>query len=162
MGTLGGGGKMTKDHQFAILYPLVVGVGAVACTIFIHALALAATVNFVRHERRLGRAGAGALIDLAIVALVVSFAFVAHLLEIAVWAVLFLLCGEFPEFGTAYYHSAVNYTTLGYGDVIMTPSWRLLGPLEAANGALMFGVSTAIIFAVMQRLIEARFMDLRD
>jgi len=162
MGTLGGGGKMTKDHQFAILYPLVVGVGAVACTIFIHALALAATVNFVRHERRLGRAGAGALIDLAIVALVVSFAFVAHLLEIAVWAVLFLLCGEFPEFGTAYYHSAVNYTTLGYGDVIMTPSWRLLGPLEAANGALMFGVSTAIIFAVLQRLIEDRFVDLRD
>jgi hypothetical protein len=44
----------------------------------------------------------------------------------------------------------------------MTPSWRLLGPLEAANGALMFGVSTAIIFAVMQRLIEARFVDLRD
>jgi hypothetical protein len=44
----------------------------------------------------------------------------------------------------------------------MTPSWRLLGPLEAANGMLMFGVSTAIIFAVMQRLIEARFVDLRD
>ena len=95
-------------------------------------------------------------------ALVVAFAFVAHLLEIAVWAVVFLLCGEFPEFGTAYYHSAVNYTTLGYGDVIMTPSWRLLGPLEAANGALMFGVSTAIIFAVLLRLVEARFVDLRD
>jgi hypothetical protein len=44
----------------------------------------------------------------------------------------------------------------------MTPSWRLLGPLEAANGALMVGVSTAIIFAVMQWLIEARFVDLRD
>jgi hypothetical protein len=99
---------------------------------------------------------------MAIVALVISFVFVAHLLEIAVWAVLFLLCGEFPEFGAAYYHSAVNYTTLGYGDVIMTPLWRLLGPLEAANGMLMFGVSIAIIFAVMQRLIEARFVDLKD
>jgi hypothetical protein len=44
----------------------------------------------------------------------------------------------------------------------MTPSWRLLGPLEAANGVLMFGVSTAIIFAVTQRLIEVRFVDLRD
>jgi hypothetical protein len=93
---------------------------------------------------------------------VVAFAFVAHLLEIAVWAVVFLLCGEFPAFGTASYHSAVNYTTLGYGDVIMTPSWRLLGPLEATNGALMFGVSTAIIFAVLLRLVEARFVDLRD
>ena len=152
---------MTQNHQFAIMLPLVVGVGAVACTIFVHALALAATVNFVRHERRLGRAGAGALIDLAIVALAISFAFVAHLIEIALWAVLLIICGEFREFGNAFYHSAVNYTTLGYGDLLLTPSWRLLGPLEATNGALMFGVSTAMVFAVIQRLLLARFEDLR-
>ena len=153
---------MTQNHQFAILYPLVVGAGAVTCTIFVHALALAATVNLFRHARRLGRAGAGALIDLAIVALAISFAFVAHLMAMALWAVLFVICGEFQEFGNAYYHSAVNYTTLGYGDLLLTPSWRLLGPLEAANGALMFGVSTATVFAVIQRLIRARFEDLRD
>ena len=153
---------MTQNHQFAILYPLVVGGGAVACTIFVHALALAATVNFVRHERRLGRAGAGALIDLAIVALAVSFAFVAHLIEIALWAVLLVICGEFQEFGIAYYCSAVNYTTLGYGDVLLTTSWRLLGPLEATNGALMFGVSAAMVFAVIQRLVLTRFEDLRN
>ena len=86
----------------------------------------------------------------------------AHLIDIAIWAVLFLVCGEFSDFGTAYYHSAVNYTTLGYGDLIMTPSWRMLGPLEAANGMLTFGVSTAIIFAVIHRLIQTRFADLRD
>jgi hypothetical protein len=44
----------------------------------------------------------------------------------------------------------------------MSPAWRLLGPLEAANGMLMFGVSTAMVFAVIQRLIEARFADLKD
>jgi hypothetical protein len=148
--------------RIAPLMPLAVGASAVVCTIVRHALAVSATVHFVRHARTRGRMGKSVWIDMAIVALVVSCAFVAPLLAIAVWAVLCLLCGEFPEFGTAYYHSAVNYTTLGYGDVMMTPSWRLLGPLEAANGALMFGVSTAIIFAVMQRLIEARFMDLRD
>ena len=156
------GEKMTRNQQFAILLPLVVGMGAVVCTIFVHALALAATVNFLRYERKLGRTGAGALIDLAIVALVISFAFVAHLIEIAFWAVLLVLCGEFQEFGTAYYHSAVNYTTLGYGDLLLTPSWRLLGPLEAANGALMFGVSAAMVFAVIQRLVLARFKDLRS
>ena len=161
MGPDAGGGKMTQNHQFAILYPLVVGVGAVAFTIFVHALALAATVNLFHHERRLGRAGAGALIDLAIVALAISFAFVAHLIEIAFWAVLPIICGEFQEFGNAFYHSAVNYTTLGYGDLLLTPSWRLLGPLEAANGALMFGFSTAMVFAVIQRLLMARFEDLR-
>ena len=152
---------MTQDQQFAMLLPLVVGAGAVACTVFVHALALAVTVNFLRHERKLGRAGAGALIDLAIVVLVISFAFVAHLIEIAFWAVLLVLCGEFQEFGTAYYHSAVNYTTLGYGDLLLTPSWRLLGPLEATNGVLMFGVSAAMVFAVIQRLVLARFKDLR-
>ena len=152
---------MTQNHQFAILFPLVVGAGAVACTIFIHALALAAAINLVRNERRAGRAGSGALIDLAIVALVISFAFVAHLIEIALWAVLLVICGEFQEFGNAYYHSAVNYTTLGYGDLLLTPSWRLLGPLEATNGALMFGVSAAMVFAVIQRLVLARFEDLR-
>jgi Ion channel len=152
---------MTQNHQFAILFPLVVGAGAVVCTIFVHALALAATVNLFRYERKRGRAGSGALIDLAIVGLVISFAFMAHLIEIGLWAVLLVLCGEFREFGTAYYHSAVNYTTLGYGDLLLTPSWRLLGPLEATNGALMFGVSAAMVFAVIQRLVLARFDDLR-
>jgi len=152
---------MTQDQQFAILLPLAVGVGVVACTIFVHALALAATVNLFRCAKKLGRAGAGALIDLAIVALVISFAFVAHLIEIELWAALLVICGEFKEFASAYYHSAVNYTTLGYGDLLLTPSWRLLGPVEATNGALMFGVSTAMVFAVIQRLVLARFEDLR-
>ena len=152
---------MTPNHQFALLLPLVVSIGAFVCTILVHALALAATVNLFRHERKLGRAGAGALIDLTIVALAISFAFVAHLIEIALWAVLLVLCGEFQEFGTAYYLSAVNYSTLGYGELLLTPSWRLLGPLEATNGALMFGVSAAMVFAVIQRLVLARFEDLR-
>jgi hypothetical protein len=153
---------MTQIHRVAILIPLAVGTGAVLCTILIHALALGATVNFFRHERRLGRAGAGFWIDLTIVILTISFAFAAHLVEIALWAGLLVVCGEFQEFGAAYYHSAVNYTTLGYGDLVMSPAWKLLGPLEAADGALMFGVSTAMIFAVTSRVILARFVDLRD
>jgi Ion channel len=152
---------MTEVHQVAIVAPLTVGAGAVLCTLFIHALALGLTVNFFRRETRLGHAGMRYLIDLTIVLMVLSFAFVAHVIEIAVWAWLFVICGEFKEFGAAYYHSAVNYTTLGYGDVIMSPSWKLLGPLEAADGSLMFGVSTAMVFAVILRLIETRFADLR-
>jgi hypothetical protein len=153
---------MMPTHRIAILTPLAVGVSAIVCTIIVHALALSATVNVVRRERRLGRAGAGFWIDVAIVAVAILFAVVAHLVEIALWALLFRICGEFRDFGTAFDHSAVNYTTLGYGDVIMTLSWRLLGPLEAANGLLMFGVSTAMIFSVIQLLIQARFRDLRD
>jgi hypothetical protein len=153
---------MTHNQQFAILAPLMVGVGGVMCAIFVHGLAVAATVNLFRHERKLGRTGASAAIDLAIFALVISFALVAHLIEIALWAAFLILCGEIQDFSTAYYESAVNYTTLGYGDLLLAPSWRLLGPLEATNGALMFGVSAAMVFAVIQRLVLARYEDLRQ
>jgi hypothetical protein len=153
---------MTQNQQFAMLLPLMVGVGGVLCTIFVHGLAVAATVNLFRHERKLGRAGASPLTDLKIFALVISLAFVAHLIEIALWAGFLILCGGFQEFSTAYYESAVNYTTLGYGDLLLAPSWRLLGPLEATNGALMFGVSAAMVFAVIQRLVLARYEDLRQ
>jgi len=98
-------------------------------------------------------------VDLGITVLTISFAIVAHLVEIALWAALFVMCGEFKSLPTAYYHSAVNYTTLGYGDLIMTPSWKLLGPLEAGDGALMFGLSTARIFTIAQRLAHAKFSD---
>jgi hypothetical protein len=148
--------------RVAILIPLAVGGSALVATIFIHALAVAATVHFVRHERRVGRAGVGFWPDVAIVAVAISVMLGAHLVEIGVWAVLFMVCGEFPAFATAYDHSAVNYTTLGYGDVIMTRSWRFLGPFEAANGLLLFGVSTAIIVAVIQSAIQARFPDVRQ
>jgi len=149
-------------HRIAILVPLVVGGVAVICTVFIHALPLGATVNFIRREQKLGRTGAGFWIDMGIVVRAIMYALVAHLVEIALWALLFVICGEFPDFGTAYYHSAVNYTSLGYGDVIMSPSWKLLGPLETANGMLLFGVSTAMVFAVIQRLVESRYVDLKD
>jgi hypothetical protein len=149
-------------QRIAIVVPMTVGLIAIICTIMIHALPLRATVNSVRREKRLGRAGTGFWIDIGIVARSILYALAAHLLEIAVWAVVLIICGEFPDFGTAYYHSAVNYTSLGYGDLIMSPSWKLLGPLETANGMLLFGVSTAMIFAVIQRLVEARFVDLKE
>jgi hypothetical protein len=151
---------MTHNDQVAVLLPIVAGSTTALCTILIHSLAMAASVNLFRRERKLGRVGSGLGIDLAIFVLAISFAFVAHLTEIALWAALFVICGEFKSFELAYYHSAVNYTTLGYGDLIMTPSWKLLGPLEAANGALMFGVSTAMVFAIAQRLMRAKFGDL--
>lgn len=145
-----------------MLLPLTVGVVAFLCTIFVHALPLGATVSIVRREKRLGQAGVSLWINFATVALIIVVALMAHLIEIALWAVVFVACGEFLSFGTAYYHSAVNYTTLGYGDLIMSTRWRLLGPLEAASGILMFGVSTAMIFTVIQRLTQARFVDLKD
>jgi hypothetical protein len=79
-----------------------------------------------------------------------------HLTQIALWAVIFLVCGEISTFEQAFYVSAENYTALGYGDVILSERWRLLGPLEAINGLLLFGLSTAVLFAVMSHLVANR------
>ena len=149
-------------QQISILIPLAVATVAILCTIVIHALAVGATLTFIRRERHLGHAGASFWGNAGIVMVVVSFAFTAHLAEIALWAVLLMLCGEFPESAGAFGHSAGNYTTLGYGTAVMTPSWRLLGPLEAVNGTLMFGVSTAMIFSIMLRLVRERLVEFRD
>lgn len=148
-------------HQIPILLPLVVGTGAMLCTILIHAMPVGGTIWFVRRERKIGHTGRDFWTDTRIVVPVVLLAMVAHLIEIALWAIVFLLCGEFADIGTAYYHSAVNFTTLGYGDVLLSPHWRMLGPLEAATGMLMFGVSTAQVFTVILRLAQTRFADLR-
>src|ERR1700722_10459637 len=81
--------------RIPILVPLAVGAIPTVSTILIHALAVMATVSFVRRERRLGRAGVDFWQDLAIVTLAISFALAAHLVDIALWAVLFRICGEF-------------------------------------------------------------------
>ena len=143
-------------NEVAISLPLAVSTAAFAATIFIHAVGVRTTLQFVRHAKQTGRVAAGFWTDVAVVTAVILLALVAHLVAIGVWAVLFLLCGEFRAFSVAFDHSAVNYTTLGYGDVTMTPSWKLFGPLEAANGVLMFGLSTALIFAVIQNMLRTR------
>jgi Ion channel len=144
-----------------VLLPLAVGTAMTLVTIFMHALALMAIVHFVRRERRLGYAGVHFLTDVTIVATVTSVALAAHLIEMAAWAVVFVRYAEFRDFAAAFYSSAENYTTLGYGDVVMSARWRLLGPLEAADGMLMFGVTIAMIFSIIQRLAQARFGDPR-
>ena len=140
-----------------MLRPLLVGVAITLGTIIIHGLLLGLIIARVRRDLQLGRVGVRFWLDLTFVTSVTMLALTAHLVEIAMWALVFDLCGEFSNFAPAFYHSAVNYTSLGYGDVIMSARWKLLGPLETADGMLMFGVSTAMIFGVVQRLIQTRF-----
>jgi hypothetical protein len=146
----------SSSQDVAVLFPLLLALLTTLITIGIHAVALGATVQFIRREYQFRRAGAGFWTDVAIVAGVTLLALTAHLLEIAIWAALFVACGEFSGLAPAFYHSTMNYTSLGYGDVVMSASWKLLGPLEAADGLLMFGTTTAMIFAVMQRLFRTR------
>ena len=81
---------------------------------------------------------------------------VANLLQIALWGWLFFWLGEFEELYPAIYHSAVNFTSLGYGDVVMKQEWKLLGPLEAANGVLMMSMTAAALTAILQNIIRSQ------
>jgi hypothetical protein len=83
-------------------------------------------------------------------------AFAEHLGEIALWAFALDISGAATDIAAAIYSSAGSYTTSG-SDVVLPSQWNLLGPFEAVCGMLMFGVSTAFIFAVVQRLIHARY-----
>lgn len=79
---------------------------------------------------------------------------IGALVQIAVWAGLFVVYGEFEDFATAFYHSVVNFATLGYGDLVMSEERRLLGALEALNGVLMIGLTTGVLFAVLNELLN--------
>jgi hypothetical protein len=105
-------------------------------------------------NRKLNSSGfkPGLLMDFRLVGTVMIILFAGHLLQFATWAWLFVFLGEFAEFRTAFYHSAVNFTSLGYGDLVMSEKWNLLGALEAANGVMMFGLSAGTLLAIMNWL----------
>lgn len=77
--------------------------------------------------------------------------FVTHLLEASVWAFFFWKKKLIHTFGEALYFTGTSLTALGYGDVVLVPPWRGLGPIMATNGILMFGCSTAFLFLVIER-----------
>jgi len=80
-----------------------------------------------------------------------------HLLQITVWAAVYDLRGCFASFDVSFYYSATSYSTVGYGDVIPPHPWRIFGAMEAVTGVLMFGWSTGVLFAVVNRLQAALF-----
>jgi Ion channel len=132
---------------------LLVGAGVLLGSVLCYGMAAALIVNLVVRLIRTGWTGPGFWKNVAIMMIVSLVTAAAHLIQIGLWAVAFLLVGEISTFEGAFYCSAENYTALGYGDIVLSERWRLLGPLEAINGLLLFGLSTALMFAVMSRLI---------
>jgi hypothetical protein len=139
-----------------MILPLLVGTGALVVSMLLFGLVTALLVQLVVHLIRRGYAGTGVWKNVLIMNVVTLLTAAMHLTQIALWALVFLGCGEVASFEKAFYISAENYTALGYGDVILAGRWRLLGPLEAINGLLLFGLSTAVLFAVLSHLVANR------
>ena len=100
------------------------------------------------HRTHIGR-------GLAISALVLVM-FLVSVADALLWAYAYVEVGAISDPETAMYFSMVTFTTLGYGDITLGTDWRLLASFEAANGIIMFGWTTAIIVAYMQRMISTR------
>jgi hypothetical protein len=120
------------------------------------ALMLASLVEGLPRLAHWAARGKGLLRSVAVLDWVLLHVVVAAMLQIAAWALIFRMIGEFSDYPTAFYHSAGNFTTLGYGDIVMSPRWRLLGPLEALNGVLVLGLSGAALVTTFGHLREAR------
>ncbi len=135
---------------------LLLGTGLLTASLLSFSVAIVLVVSLMSRVIRSGYSGESFWKSVAIMIAVTLVMAAAHLAEIALWAVAFRANCEISTFEKALYFSAQNYTTLGYGDVVLSDRWRLVGPLEAINGLLLFGLSTAVMFAALSRLVSGR------
>jgi hypothetical protein len=136
-----------------MLRQLLVGGGVSVINIAIHSLIMATVVGVAQ------RASATKLLHpslflAAVMIPIVSILMATHTIEVMVWASAYALVDAAPEDVQLVYFAFVNYATLGYGDIVPVDRWKLLGPITAMNGALMFGWSTAVMFEVLRKTME--------
>jgi len=125
-------------------------------TTAIHATCTGAVLRGLRTTNASTWAGRSAVRGVSLISLVVLMMFLASVLEAGTWAAVYLALGAIPDLETALYFSIVTFTTLGYGDITLDAGWRLLASFQAANGTIMFGWTTAIVMAVIHRMVSAR------
>jgi hypothetical protein len=141
--------------NIGILSSLFVGLAATLGTMLIHAFVVETIVRALRRNLQSGGLGVRFWMNLTFVMGATLVALVGHFAEIALWAFALTISGAVADISAAIYSSAGSYTTVG-SDIVLPSRWKLLGPFEAVSGMLMFGVSTALVFAVIQRLIHIR------
>ena len=124
----------------------------VVVTVVIHFLGLVVLIRLLeRHGRRVDHWHRVARQSVLLVVAVLGIVFL-HTLEIWAYALLFLGLGVLDGLEPALYFSTVSFTSLGYGDIVLGPDWRILGAIEAANGLILFGWSTAFLLSMMGKL----------
>jgi hypothetical protein len=136
-----------------MLIQLLVGSAVSAINIVLHAAVTMIAIPIARAAAR--RNPSRPFLYLPSVMIATSLVLMAaHMLEVFAWSVAYAVVNAAPDDANLVYFAFVNYTTLGYGDVTPLAKWRLLGPMTAMNGVLMFGWSTALIFEVLIKAID--------
>jgi hypothetical protein len=143
-----------------MLRQFLVGGGVSALNIAIHALVMTTVVRVAQARGTRGKSHSAILL-MAVMIPTVLILMITHTFEVLVWSLAYSLTDVAAAGVDLVYFAFVNYTTLGYGDVLPVEHWRLLGPITAMNGVLLFGWSTALIFEVLRRTL-ARCLDIHD
>jgi hypothetical protein len=136
-----------------MLRQLMFGGSVSLLNIAIHAIVMMAVVRVAQGASRRTHSNSPFLL-IAVMIPVVTVLMLAHTLEVTVWALGYSVVDAAPAGANLVYFAFVNYTTLGYGDVVPVEDWRLLGPMTAMNGVLLFGWSTAVIFEVLRKTLD--------
>jgi hypothetical protein len=141
-----------SDGAICMLRQYLVGATVSVCNIAIHALVTVTVIRVARIAAEI--ATSRQWLRLIVVMIVtVSVLMAAHFAEVLVWSLTYAIVSAAPTGTDLIYFAFVNYTTLGYGDVIPVERWHLLGPMTAMNGVLLFGWSTAVIFEVLRNVL---------
>ncbi len=127
-----------------------------ACTV-IQSAVVVLVLGWLRKLHAAQRFAGGFLHDFILLCSILFVLLAGNLIQVGIWALVYVACGEFGDFSTAYYFSLVSFTTLGYGDIVISGPRAILGPLEATNGILMMGLSTSFLFAVMGLLAKVHW-----
>ena len=134
---------------------LVIGSLVIAITTILHAAFIEAGIYGLTRfgERQAASLGYTAKTIMLVGATLWLLA--SHSVGVWLWAAVFILLGAFTGLEPAVYFTLVTFTTLGYGDITLDESWRILAALCAANGLLLFGFSTAFLVELMRQLQQA-------
>ena len=131
-----------------MLLNIIIAACMLVATTVIHAGGMLLAMQMIKAE---GAPSTKRLVRVYRVSSIVFLMFLASLMETLVWAIAYLALNAIDGLEKALYFSMVTFTTLGYGEIVLDEQWRLLASFEAANGIVMFGWTTAIVIAVVQR-----------
>jgi Ion channel len=131
---------------------IAIGIATSLANIAVHAVIMAVLIWAVHRAALATQAMRPTLRLILVMMTTVAVLMLAHLIEIGIWGLTYAALGVAPQRIDAYYFAFVNYTTLGYGDLLPVDYWRLLGPMAAMNGVLLFGWSTAVIYDVLRTI----------
>jgi hypothetical protein len=133
---------------------LLLGIAVILLNITIHALIITRLTVATRHASYRFRSTGAQIRTVLILTTSVAILMFAHCIEVTIWASTYVLTDAVKDDADALYFAFVNYTTLGYGDIVPINPWRILGPVAAMNGILLFGWSTAVIYEILRTLHE--------